>query len=611
MEVISLGMERPRPTHVASHRAKSELAHARDVRLGPWAALLAGAFAGWAAIFLKASVNEALGGDSGYILLVAASVVAAWVGGVVGGLMATLVAFILDSVIFVSPDGGLIAATQVDVVRQVLYALVAVGTVLLIGSRRASRDRLEDALDASAALAEEIEARDDRLELMLAASGTGFWEWDIPSGDLVWSDAIFEQHGLLPGGDAPDFPAYLGMLHADDREPFQAAIAEALAGERTFDIEFRVLWPDGSIHWTRGSARVFRDEDGAPMRMLGTGQDITERRRVEAQRDDLLLEERRAAEFREAFIDVISHELRTPVTTILGAAQILARSRRHRDDDARDSLLDDIHLEAERLHRLVEDLLVLTRAERGRLVADVEPLSVQRLVERVVRGIGPELPSIQIDLAIDRDLPIVSGEATYVEQVLRNLLGNAAKYSPPGTPVTVSAARAGGSVAIRVLDAGPGIVAGSERRLFDLFYRSPEQARLVAGSGIGLFVCASLVEAMGGRIWAAQRPTGGAEFGFALRVLESDEEGLEIADVMVHDEAMRSVPQTETNQPHRRSSRDEHARADPSDEQHERHQGDGDGQGIDQDADGELDGHDTEQADGRSVDPVQERPRPH
>jgi PAS domain S-box-containing protein len=523
-------MERPRSAHAASRRAKSELAHARDVRLGPWAGLVAGAFVGWAAIFLKASINEALGGDSGYILLVAASVVAAWVGGVVGGLMATLVAFILDSVIFVSPGGALIATSQVDVVRQVLYAVVAVGTVILIGSRRASRDRLEDALDASAALAEEIEARDDRLELMLAASGTGFWEWDIASGDLVWSDAIFEQHGLPPGGDAPDFPAYLEMLHPDDREPFQAAIAEALAGGRTFDIEFRVLWPDGSTHWTRGSARVFRDDDGAPERMLGTGQDITERRRVEIQRDELLQEERRAAEFREAFIDVISHELRTPVTTILGAAQILARSDRPREGNARDSLLDDIHLEAERLHRLVEDLLVLTRAERGRLVVDAEPLTVQRLVARVVAGIGPELPSIDISLDLEPSLPIVSGEATYVEQVLRNLLGNAAKYSPPGTPVTVSAVRDGETVAIRVLDAGPGIPPGSEERLFDLFYRSPEQARLVAGSGIGLFVCARLVEAMGGRIWAAGRPSGGAEFGFTLRVLESDEEGFESDD---------------------------------------------------------------------------------
>lgn len=517
-------MERPPPTSPPGARAKSDLALARDVRLGRWASLLAGSFVGWAAIFLKASINETVAGDSGYILLMAASVVAAWVGGVVGGMTATLVAFILNSLIFVSPSGSLIADDQVELIRQALYAIVATGTVILIGSRRASRDRLEDALDASAALAAEVEARDDRLELMLAASGTGFWEWDIVTGELLWSDAIFEQYGLPPEGDEPDFPRYLQMLHPEDRQPFSDAIAAAVAGERTFDLEFRIVRPDGDVRWTRGSARVFRDDDGRPVRMLGTGEDITARRRLETQRDQLLQEERRAGEFREAFIDVISHELRTPVTTILGATQILARSEQVRAATVHETLLDDVQLEAERLHRLVEDLLVLTRAERGRLVVDAEPLAVERLLERVVTGIAPEVPGIAIAVDVPEPLPIVSGEATYVEQVLRNLLGNAAKYASGGTDVTVRATRERDAVAIRVLDRGPGIAPGSESRLFELFYRSPEQARVVAGSGIGLFVCASLVEAMGGRIWAASRPAGGAEFGFTLRVLEGDED---------------------------------------------------------------------------------------
>jgi len=518
-------MERPRSAIAVPRRARSELARARDIRLGPWASIAAGAFVGWLAIFLKAAIADVIPGDSGYILLTAASIAAAWIGGLIGGLSATLVAFILNSVIYLSPDGSFIASDPEEQIRQALYAVVAVGTVILIGSRRASRDRLEDALKEAATLAEAIDARDDRLELMLSASGTGFWEWDVASGKLVWSDAIFDQHGLPPGGDAPDFPTYLQMLHPDDRQRFGQAIADALAGERDFDLEFRIVWPDGSVHWTRGAARVFRDADGMPLRMLGTGQDIAERRRVETERDDLLLQERQAAEFREAFIDVISHELRTPVTTILGAAQILARADRPLDGSPRDSLLDDIHLEAERLHRLVEDLLVLTRAERGRLVVDAEPLAIERLLARVVTGVEPELPTIALTVDLPAGLPIVSGEATYVEQVLRNLLGNAAKYSPPGTPVIVTATRDGDAVAVRVLDAGPGIPAGSEQRLFELFYRAPEQARVASGSGIGLFVCKSLVEAMGGRVWAARRPEGGAEFGFTLPVLESDEEG--------------------------------------------------------------------------------------
>ncbi|MFP5342639.1 MAG: ATP-binding protein [Candidatus Limnocylindria bacterium] len=515
-------MQRHHPRASASDRARSELRRARDLRLGRPGSVLAGIAFGLAAIAGKGVVLTVAGGDSGYILLLAACVGAAWVGGVLGGLAATVVGFALNAVLFLDTDATFLADDSLERFRQALFLIVALGTAVLVGSRRASRDRLEDALTEASVLAEAIEARDDRLELILAASGTGFWEWDIRNDDLQWSEAIFRQHGLDPDGPAPDFPTYLQTVHPEDREAFQAAIADAMSGARSFDIEFRILWPDGSVHWTRGSGRVFRDEAGNPVRMLGTGQDITERRRLEIERDQLLVEERQAGEFREAFIDVISHELRTPVTTILGAAQILANRERVLDDGVHATLIDDVHLESERLHRLVEDLLVLARTERGRLVVDAEPLNVARLLERVVEAIGRELSNIAVALDVEPGLPIVSGEATYVEQVLRNLLGNAAKYSPQGTAVLVTATSASGAVEIRVLDAGPGIPEGSETRLFELFYRSPEQARLVAGSGIGLFVCAKLVEAMGGRIWAARRPGGGAEFGFTLRVLEGD-----------------------------------------------------------------------------------------
>jgi two-component system sensor histidine kinase KdpD len=106
---------------------------------------------------------------------------------------------------------------------------------------------------------------------------------------------------------------------------------------------------------------------------------------------------------------------------------------------------------------------------------------------------------------------------------VRNLLGNAAKYTPVGTHVVVDARRNDTDVEVRVTDDGPGIPVESLEKVFDLFYRDPDSARAVAGSGIGLFVCRSLVEAMGGRMWAVRPPQGGSEFGFTLRILEADE----------------------------------------------------------------------------------------
>jgi signal transduction histidine kinase len=260
--------------------------------------------------------------------------------------------------------------------------------------------------------------------------------------------------------------------------------------------------------------------------MLGTGQDITDRKRTIEERDRLLADERQAREFRDAFVDVISHELRTPSTTILGLTEILARPGRNDDDATRAGLLDDVRAESERLHRLTEDLLVLSRVERGRLEVDAEPLELRRLLEGIIAHEASKLPTISIETELDDELPIVAGEATYVEQIVRNMLGNAAKYTPAGCRVVVSARRADDVVEIRVSDEGPGIPDGSIDRIFLLFYRDPDSARTVAGSGIGLFVCASLVEAMGGRIWAARRPEGGSEFGFTMRALEPDADGV-------------------------------------------------------------------------------------
>ena len=372
-------------------------------------------------------------------------------------------------------------------------------------------------------MAAAVERRDERLEMVLASSGTGFWEWDVRSGDLTWSETIYRQHGLDPEGEAPSFERYIETIHPDDRERFRQTMDETLASRDTFSLEFRIVWADGSVRWTHGVGRIFRDPDGRPTRLIGTGTDITEQHRLEADRDRLLADERRAGAFREAFIDVISHELRTPITTIFGLTRILARPGRVDDATERAGLIDDIAVESERLFRLVEDLLVLTRAERGQFAVEAEPLELRRLLARVVAREQARLPGLTITTEIARDLPVVAGEQTYVEQIVRNMLSNAAKYTPPGTQVIVRAEQKDSAVAVRVLDSGPGIDPAAAERAFELFYRDPDRARSVAGSGIGLFVCASLVEAMGGTIWAQPRPEGGAEFGFTLRVLPDDE----------------------------------------------------------------------------------------
>jgi signal transduction histidine kinase len=223
------------------------------------------------------------------------------------------------------------------------------------------------------------------------------------------------------------------------------------------------------------------------------------------------------------FLGALSHELRTPVTTILGGTKVLRRLE-HLPAETRRELYADIEAESERLYRLVEDMMMLARFEHshGNGVAN-EPLLLQRVLPELVAAEQAGWPGREFVLRVPPDLMTVRADRTYVDQVVRNLLGNAAKYSRAGSPIEIEAKSAGGEVTVRVLDRGPGFPPEEAELLFEPYYRSPEVVGVAIGAGIGLSVCRRLVEAMGGRIWARPRDGGGSEFGFALHILDEEE----------------------------------------------------------------------------------------
>ena len=237
-------------------------------------------------------------------------------------------------------------------------------------------------------------------------------------------------------------------------------------------------------------------------------------------------EEQRNREFRDAFIGVVSHELRTPITTIFGMSHVLRQHHATMAPDVMEERLGDIEAESDRLRRLTEDLLVLSRAEAGRLVLAADPIVMAQIVRTAVESERKRSPEHTFRSDAGRGLPLVLGEDLYVEQVIRNFLSNAAKYSPPGSTIHVVAAEEDGGVAVRVSDSGLGISEEDGPRLFELFYRAAGAIQHTGGAGIGLFVCRQLVLAMGGRIWArrASAPATGAEFGFWLPGAIEDED---------------------------------------------------------------------------------------
>ncbi|MEX0751269.1 MAG: ATP-binding protein [Dehalococcoidia bacterium] len=225
---------------------------------------------------------------------------------------------------------------------------------------------------------------------------------------------------------------------------------------------------------------------------------------------------------KDEFLGLVSHELKTPITTILGNAEVLDRRFDAIADADRIEALADIRAEAERLHRIIDNLLVLARLEQGSSI-EREPMLVRRIVQQIVTSHGRSFPGRVIDVRWDLDPAPVLGSPPYLEQTLRNLISNAEKYSPQDRQIRIEASRADNELIVRVLDEGPGVREDELDVIFTPFYRSSTTASLAQGVGIGLAVCRRLIEAQGGRIWAARRSAeGGSEFGFALPIIEDE-----------------------------------------------------------------------------------------
>ena len=305
----------------------------------------------------------------------------------------------------------------------------------------------------------------------------------------------------LAAGVGPATPVLLNAVRTSDGErlTYEALVVRIRARSR---------WEIGAARARRGRSPT----SGPPASAWrpsspSTAEDLAARY-DEAQRNRQL---------RDAFVGVLSHELRTPITTIYGMSHLLAE---HIDTMAPDVVrmhLRDIESESDRLNRLTEDLLVLSRAEGGRLELADEPVLVAHAVRNAVDSERMRSPDRSITVDIPGDLPIVLGEHLYLEQVIRNFVSNATKYSPPGTTIRVVASSEDAGVAVRVIDAGPGVGDGPPEQLFELFYRTPDAIRKAAGAGIGLFVCRELVGAMGGRVWAEAGSRSGA--GSGIRAL--------------------------------------------------------------------------------------------
>lgn len=225
-------------------------------------------------------------------------------------------------------------------------------------------------------------------------------------------------------------------------------------------------------------------------------------------------------ERRSSLLSALSHDLRTPLAAITGAATTLRDESAAIDDTQRREMLDTICEEADRLERLVRNLLDMTRLESGALAVKRQWLPLEEIVGSALTRLEPQLEGRPIRTDLPADLPLVSVDAVLLEQLFVNLLENAAKYTPAGSPVEIVARANPESrvVAIEVADRGPGIQPGDEARLFEKFVRGRQQTGS-SGAGLGLAICRGVIGAHGGTIVAANRAGGGAAFRITLPIV--------------------------------------------------------------------------------------------
>jgi two-component system sensor histidine kinase KdpD len=332
---------------------------------------------------------------------------------------------------------------------------------------------------------------------------------------------------FLPDDDGRVQPASIGSSPLEDRE---RAVTQwvydhgRMAGQGTSTLPaatgvYVPLGPSGRTMGVLGLrvADPARFRDPAERRLLEGLADqagaaleriaLTDRNR----RNEIEVE---AERLRTALLSSLSHDMRTPLATIQGAASTMLQEAGPVDERTRRDLAQAIIQEAQRMTRLVANLLDMIRVESGALQAQKEWQLLSELAGVALLRMDDRLREHVVTTAFPPDLPLVPVDEVLLEQVFVNLLENAAKYTPPGTAIEVGAVPGDRQVIAYVADRGPGIPAGEEERIFEKFHRA--DAAAASGVGLGLAICRGIVKAHGGRIWAERRPGGGAVFRFTI-----------------------------------------------------------------------------------------------
>jgi PAS domain S-box-containing protein len=409
---------------------------------------------------------------------------------------------------YVARDGRTIAVSQVTIAHR-----NADGTVESLSNiarditdQKAAECTLRVATDAL------IEA-EERTRFALDAARTATWEYDVATRSVKWSAAMRRVYGVPPVKVDGTQESLIALIHPDDRDAAMAALATHLDHPGDFDVEFRVFWPDGSIHRLQSRGRVLCDDDGRPVRVIGVSQDVTERRQLETR---LLHAEKMEAVGQLA--GGLAHDFNNLLTVVIGFSSILKSTLNPTDALYED--VDEIHNAGQRAAQLTRQLLAFSRSQ----IFQPVPLDLNALIEGITRMLGRLVGEhITQVLALDHGLGLVEADAGQIEQILVNLAVNARDAMTDGGTLTIETANVdledgGPCVRITVRDTGAGMDEATKSRMFEPFFTTKPTGK---GTGIGLATVFSIVQQGGGFIGVTSQPGHGTSFVIHLPRISS------------------------------------------------------------------------------------------
>ena len=378
---------------------------------------------------------------------------------------------------------------------------------------------------------------EERLGIATRAANVGIWDWDVVRNELVWDDKMFEHFKVERGRFNGAYEAWSATVLPEDLPYAAGEVQAALRGEREYECEFRIRWPDGSIRHIRAESLTFRDQQGRALRMVGVNYDVTAARVAEQEllrhRNHLeelvaartaalqaaVTEAKAASRAKSVFLATMSHELRTPLNSVIGFSRLMAGSRTMSADEKRNLAI--IHRSGQHLLRLINDILELSKIEAGRAVLQSEAVDLRELAQEVMDMVGARAQQSGLRLALRHSglPPAVRVDGAKLRQVLLNLMSNAVKFVERGGVTLELHGRLLGqdrhAVSFAVRDSGIGIAAEDVARIFEPFFQVDDNGRQ-EGTGLGLAISRDFVQMMGGRLEVESVPGSGSVFRFTI-----------------------------------------------------------------------------------------------